>query len=340
MKIAMDAMGGDHAPAEIVKGAAKASEDKDLEIILIGDEEKIRKYLPEGSKNISIRHTDEYIEMQESPSSALRKKPRASIIVGAEMLKSKEADALISAGNTGAFLEAVVLHAGRIKSGATKIKRPAISVVLPAFRKPTVLLDAGANPECKPEYMLQFAKMGCTYAKNILNVKNPTVGLVNIGSEDNKGSTFIKATYDLLSSSGLNFTGNAEPGDIMNGTVDVAVADGFTGNIILKTAEATGELVTSLIKKHVSSSLPAKLGALLMKGVFKKIKKDMDHSEHGGALLFGIDGICIKAHGRAKRDAVWNAINVAKRMIKRDIIRKFAEDLSEGADRNGSNSDE
>lgn len=325
MKIAIDAMGGDHAPGEIIKGAAEASANKKIHIILVGDEKQIKRHLPDGIKNISIEHTDEYVEMHESPSMALRKKRRASIIVASELVKQKKVDALISAGNTGALLEAVVLHVGRIKTA--KIKRPALAVVLPTFNKPTILLDAGANPECKPEYLLQFAKMGCTYGKNILNIKKPSVGLLNIGSEDNKGNSFIQSTYELLSSSDLNFKGNVEPGTIMNGIVDVAVADGFVGNMILKTAEGTGELMTKLIKRYVAESFTAKLGALLMSGVFNKLKINMDHSEHGGALLFGVDGICIKVHGRAKSDAVFNAIKLAERMIARDIIKRFAEDM-------------
>lgn len=331
MRIAIDAMGGDYAPAETVKGAEKAaSGNKSLEIVLVGDEKKIKEHMSEDFPNISISHTEEYVEMHESPSAALRKKPNASIIVAAKMLKERKVDALISAGNTGALLEAALLYVGRIKTDKVKIKRPAISVVLPTFNKPTILLDAGANPECKPEYLIQFAQMGCIYSKHIIGVDNPTVGLINIGSEDNKGSAVIKASYELLKSSNLNFKGNVEPSTIMkNGEVDVAVADGFTGNIVLKTAEGTGELVTRLIKKHVSNNIFAKIGGLLMKGAFRQIKKDLDHSEHGGALLFGIDGICIKAHGRAKHDAIENAVKVAVRMINKEIIKKFAEEMSE-----------
>ena len=327
MKIAIDAMGGDNAPVEIVKGAVKASSYLESDIILVGDENKIKPLIPANTKKITILHTDEFIEMAESPSVALRKKRRASIILAANLVKEKKADAVITAGNTGAFLEASVLHIGRLKSA--KIKRPAISVVLPSFNKPTILLDAGANPECKPEYLVQFAKMGSTYAKHILNVENPTVGLINIGSEEYKGSSFIQSTYELLEKSNVNFKGNVEPNTLMEGVVDVAVADGFVGNIILKTAEGTGGLVTKLIKQHIGKNPISILGAMLMKSVFKKLKKEMDHSEYGGALLFGIDGISIKAHGRAKYDAVENAIKLAERMIKKDIIRLFAEDMAE-----------
>ncbi len=327
MKIAIDAMGGDHAPNETVKGAVMASKYTDAELVLVGNENKIKKLIPAKIKNISVEHTDEFIEMDESPSLALRKKRKASIIVAANLLKEKKVDALISAGNTGALLEAVVLHVGRIKTA--KIKRPALSVILPTYQKPTVLLDAGANPDCKPEYLLQFAKMGCTYAKYILNRENPTVGLVNIGSEDHKGNAFSQATYELLASSGINFTGNVESGELMRGKVDVAVADGFVGNIVLKTAEGTAEIISKITKDLVKKNPVYLMGALLLTGLIKKLKIAMDHSEHGGALLFGIDGICIKAHGRAKADAIVNAIKLAEKMAGQNIIQKFSDDMNE-----------
>ena len=327
MKIAIDAMGGDYAPIETVKGAVIASKSVNAELVLVGDEEKIKKLLPKNIQNISICHTDEYIEMEETPSLALRKKRKASIIVAANLLKNKEVDALISAGNTGALLETAVLHVGRIKTA--KIKRPALSVILPTYKKPTILLDAGANPDCKPEYLIQFAKMGCTYAKNILGRDNPTVALINIGSEAHKGNAFSQSAYELLSQSGINFIGNIESGDVMRGKVDVAVADGFVGNIVLKTAESTAELINKVTKDIIGKNPIYLLGVALIYGVLKKLKIAMDHSEHGGALLFGIDGICIKAHGRAKSDAIFNAIKLAEKMANQDIIRKFAEDMLE-----------
>lgn len=329
MNIAIDAMGGDHTPAEIAKGALEASREISGEIILVGDETKIKKYLDSGKGDLSkiqIRHTDQYIEMDETPSLALRKKKDASIIVAAKLLKKKEAAALISAGNTGAIMEAVVLNVGRIRH--SNIKRPALSVVLPTYRQSTILLDAGANAECKPAYLLQFAKMGCTYARNILDRPNPRVGLMNIGSEEKKGNAITVAAYELLSQSGINFIGNVEPSGLMNGDVDVAVADGFVGNMVLKTAEGTAEFFTKVLKDLIKSEKLAMLGALFQKNVFRKLKEKMDHSEHGGALLFGVDGICIKAHGKSDAKTIVSAIRLAERMAKQDIIRKFAEDMA------------
>lgn len=327
MKIALDAMGGDNAPEEIVKGALLAAEKLQSEIVLVGDEARIRKIAPHLPNSISIVHTDEYITMDESPSVALRQKRNASVIVAANLLKSKEVDAMISAGNTGALLEAVVLHVGRLKSA--KIKRPALSVVLPSYKKPTIFLDAGANPDCKPEYLLQFARMGATYAKYMLDRENPTVGLLNIGVEDKKGNQFTQETFALLSASkSINFVGNVEAGAIMRAQVDVAVADGFSGNILLKTAEGIAEIIYKTAKDIIKSNPLYVVGILLLTGVLKKLKKAMDHSEHGGALLFGIDGICIKAHGRAKKEAVCNALKLAEKMIKMDIITKFTEDMN------------
>ncbi len=326
MKIAVDAMGGDNAPHEIVKGVITAASFVKGELILVGDETKIKPLIHNKPHNVSIVHTDEYIEMDENPTASLRRKKNASIIVAAKLVKNKEADALISAGNTGALLEASLLHMGRIKSA--KIKRPALSVVLPTYKKPTILLDAGANSDCKPEYLLQFAKMGMIYSKYIIGLENPTVGLINIGSEPNKGNSFSLEAFELLSNAGINFVGNVESGAIFRGQVDVAVADGFTGNIVLKTAESAAELINKLIKDIVKSNPIYLLGALLFKGVFQKLKSVLDHSEHGGALLFGVDGICIKAHGRAKFDAIVNAIKLAQKMSKTNIIAKFTEEMN------------
>ncbi|MDQ7824621.1 MAG: phosphate acyltransferase PlsX [Candidatus Eremiobacteraeota bacterium] len=329
MKIAIDAMGGDNAPDEIVKGAFAALKGCRCDIVLVGDRERIKKCMPGKSipKRITIHHTEQFVEMHENPTLALRKKKNSSILLAAELLKKGEVSALISAGNTGALMESVLLTVGRVKG--VKIKRPALSVFLPSYRQHTVFLDAGANSDCKPEYLLQFAKMGRIYARNILNRENPKVGLINIGSESGKGNMLTLAAYELLSRSDLNFVGNVEPRDLFYGEVDVAVADGFVGNMVLKTTEGTAELLIRLLKDYIKQGNISKMAALFLKPAFDKLKKKLDHSEYGGALLFGVNGVCIKSHGRADSKTMQNAVKLAEKIVNQDIIRRFAEDLSE-----------
>lgn len=327
MVIAIDAMGGDHAPEAIVKGALAASKNFNCEIVLVGDREKILQFfrkrsLPQG---ISICHTDQFVEMDENPTAALRKKKNASILIAAQLLKNGNVSAIISAGNTGALMEAALITVGRLSG--VKIKRPALSILLPAYHKHTLFMDVGANSDCRPEYLVQFARMGNIYAEKILNRKNPKVGLLNIGSEKMKGNAMTLAAYEMLSNSGLNFIGNVEPRELLQGIVDIAVTDGFVGNMVLKTAEGTAELFILLLKEYIRRNSFSKIAAILLKPVFTKLKKKLDHTEYGGALLFGVNGICIKAHGRADPKTIQNAVKLSKEIIHQDIIRKFYEDL-------------
>lgn len=329
MKIALDAMGGDNAPEEIVKGAIGASKEINSEIILVGNREKILPFFKNRAtpKKISIHHTDQFVEMFENPTMALRKKKNSSILIASQLLKNGDAQALISAGNTGALMEAALITIGRIPG--MKIKRPALSVLMPTYDKHTIFLDAGANSDCKPEFILQFARMGNIYAKKIMSRDNPKIGLLNIGSEQTKGNSVTLAAYELLNNANLNFIGNIEPRDLLSGAVDVAVTDGFVGNMVLKTAEGTAELFTKLLKDYIKRNSLSKIAAILLKPAFKALKRKLDHSEYGGALLFGVDGICIKAHGRADSLTIQNAIKLAEKIINEDIVKRFAEDLIE-----------
>jgi glycerol-3-phosphate acyltransferase PlsX len=327
MKIAIDAMGGDNAPHEIVNGVVASLKEVDCDIVLVGNQDRILQCFKHKSlpKRASITHTDQYVEMFENPTTALRKKKNSSILVAAGLLKSGEVSALISAGNTGALMEAALITVGRIPG--VKIKRPALSVLMPSYKDNTIFLDVGANSDCKPEFLVQFARMGSIYAKKVLRRDNPKVGLLNIGSEETKGNALTLAAHELLSRTNVNFVGNVEPRDLMGGNVDVAVADGFVGNMVLKTAEGTAELFIRLLKDYLKKNSLSKLAALLLKPAFSALKKKLDHTEYGGALLFGVNGICIKAHGRADSKTILNAVKLAVEIGQLDIIKCFAEEL-------------
>ncbi|MBI2267476.1 MAG: phosphate acyltransferase PlsX [Armatimonadetes bacterium] len=318
MRIVIDAMGGDFAPREIVRGAELAARDADCEIVLVGDREKIEaeRSSQNGKASLVIEHTPEYITMDEQPSQALRTKKNASMIVGLNMVREGRAQAFISAGNTGALMEAAVLRVGRIKG----VKRPAITTLWPSKKGTAILLDAGANSDSKPEYLVQFAKMGSLYGEIVLNWKRPRVGLLNIGKEESKGTAVILEAFSQLKSSSLNFVGNVEPEDFLRGEVDVAVCDGFVGNLVLKTGEGVASLIFSLIKEELGSSLLTRAAAMLLVPAFRRIKKRMDSSEHGGALLLGINGICIKSHGKADFMTIRNAVGIAQKTLQNGVI--------------------
>ena len=311
MKIAVDALGGDYAPAEVIKGAVQACQAMpDCQIILVGDEAKVRaelaKYPPQ--KNISIVHGPENISMDEHPLQAVRTKKDASINVGLKLVKDKKADGFISAGNTGAVMASALLTLGRVKG----IERPAIASVFPTKTGNTVLLDIGANADSRPSHLLQFAQMGSLYAQKVLNKDNPTIGLLNIGEEDEKGNELTQATNQLMRQTPINFKGNNEGKDNIEGLVDVVVCDGFVGNEVLKLAEGLSQTMFAEIKKMVKKNIFSMLGALLMMTTLNKFRKRFDYQEYGGAPLLGVDGICIITHGRAKAKAIKNAIRMVK----------------------------
>ena len=326
--IAVDAMGGDNAPFDIIKGAADAA-SSDVKLILIGDEKiivsELKKYdYPEGS--IEILNTTQVITGEDVPTVAIKKKKDSSMVVGLNMLKEGYAGAFISAGNTGALLTGATLIAGRIRG----IERPALAGLLPNDNKTyTLLMDCGANIDCKPSYLLQFAEVGSIYMENVLGIKNPRVGLLNIGTEDEKGSAVVKEAFGLLKESDLNFIGNVEASMVSTGIADVIVCDGFVGNIVLKHTEGLAKSIMKMVKEELMSSKKSKIGALLAKGAFKNLKKRFDYREVGGAPFLGLNALVVKAHGSSDAKAISGAINQCNIFIKNDIVNKIKDKISE-----------
>ncbi len=326
MRVALDAMGGDEAPKEIVKGALLAIDlyPKLDKIFLVGKEEEIRKHLTRQEKKIEIIDAREVIEMDDHPAIAYRKKKDASITIGTKLVKEGKADAIISAGNTGGQMASSLFILGRIKG----ISRPAIATPLPTIKGITLLLDSGANSDCSPENLQQFALMGSIYAKKVLKRENPKVALLNIGSEKTKGNELTIKTYEILENmENINFVGNIEGREVPQGNVDVILADGFVGNIVLKLSEGMGKAITSIIKNEISKSLNRKIGAFLMKDVFIGLKKKMDYREIGGAPLLGVNGISIICHGTSDSIAIHNAIRVAIQCKEEDYVEEIKNKL-------------
>ncbi len=334
MKIIVDAFGGDNAPLEIIKGCAMAVEKfEDVEIILTGDEETIRKVSEENElslERIEIVHAPDVIEMSDHPTELMKSKKNSSMAVGLRLLASDGGDAMISAGSTGAMLTGATLIVKRIKG----IKRPALAPVMPNADGKFMLIDCGANADCRPEMLVQFAHMGSVYMKNVLGVENPRVGLANIGTEETKGDELRKATYALLKDEpNINFIGNFETRDIAEGGADVVVADGFTGNIILKTYEGVASMLSSKFKSVFKKNIFNKLGAAVMLKDLNAIKKSMDHNEYGGAPFLGVKKPVFKAHGSSKAITICNAIKLTREFVSSDVIGKIAEDISVSADK-------
>ena len=326
MRIAIDGMGGDNAPQAVINGVVQAlNEFNDLEFYITGPEEVIKEQLRKenytGDK-ITIIDAKEVISTNEHPVMAIRKKKDSSLCKALNLVKEKKCDAVLSAGSTGAFLAGCNFIIGRIKG----VKRPALTPIMPGKNAPFMIVDAGANVDCKPEYLVQFAHMGREYYKGVLN---PSIGLVNIGAEEEKGNELTKNTYQLLKNEErLNFIGNVEPRDVTSGDTNVLVCDGFAGNTILKMYEGTASTLLNIIKDEMlSSGVKAKVGALLLKPVFKSIKKKFDYKEYGGAPFLGVDGICIKAHGSSDGKAFKNAIRQSKQFYDSKVLDKIKEEL-------------
>lgn len=322
MKIAVDAMGGDYAPREIIKGVIAAVDEYDVEIILVGNEQQIKKELNKYTikeDKITIVDASDVVEMGEAPVTAIRKKPNSSIMVATDLVKNKKAEAVISAGNTGAAMAAAKLRLRSIKG----IERPAIAAVLPTETGHTLLLDVGANVDCKPKHLLHFALMGSIYTQEIWGIESPRIGLLNIGEEEGKGNDLCNLSYEILKLSNLNFVGNIEGRDITRGKADVIVCDGFVGNVVLKFGEGLAGSIFHLIKTGISNSFLAKIGSFLMSSVFKNLKKTTDYTEYGGAPLLGVNGVAIISHGSSKEKAIKNAIRVAKEAIENRIVERI-----------------
>ena len=329
MKIAVDAMGGDNAPSEIVKGAIQAVQKFPCEIVLVGDEQKIRETLdvePNAKKlPITIRHADEVIEMGDHPADAVRTKKNSSIVVATKMVKDGECAAVLSAGSTGAAVAAAQLILKRIKG----IHRPAIATPIPTPHGTTLLLDSGANVDSKPETLVQSGLMGSLYAEYVLGKKNPSVALLNIGEEETKGDELAKETYQLLKKlTTINFAGNAEGRDIPRGKFDVVICDGFIGNVVLKFGEGLALTIMELLAEEISANGGAAiLGAALLAPVFKSILKRVDFSENGGAPLLGVNGYCVIAHGTSDARAICSAIGITKDYVDNKIFERINDAL-------------
>jgi phosphate acyltransferase len=317
MKLAIDAMGGDHAPKEIVIGAMKAVKAfSDIHITLVGDETKIKEYLS-NSERINILHTTEVILGTDEPVRAVRRKKTASMVLAAQQVADGNADACISAGNTGALMAAGLFVVGRIEG----IERPALTPTLPTIGgEGFLLLDVGANVDAKPEHLLQYAIMGSIYWEKVRGTTNPRVGLLNIGTEEKKGNDLTKAAFELLKKANINFIGNVEARDLLDGAADVVVTDGFTGNMVLKTVEGTALSMFKMLKTTLMSSVKSKLAAAVLKPEFKVLKNTLDYSEYGGAGLFGLKAPVIKAHGSSNGQAIFSAIRQTREMVEKDVV--------------------
>lgn len=316
MRLAVDAMGGDNAPKEIVLGAMKAVEKyNDVHIVLIGDESKIKEHLT-NEERIEIHHTEEVILATDEPVRAVRRKKTASMVLAAQLVADGKADACISAGNTGALMAAGLFVVGRIEG----IERPALAPTLPTIGgEGFLLLDVGANADAKPEHLVQYAIMGSIYSEKARGITNPRVGLLNIGTEEKKGNELVRNTYELLKDADINFIGNVESRDLLDGVADVVVADGFTGNMVLKTIEGTAMSVFKMLKSALTSSFKSKMAAAVLKPDLKVLKNKMDYTEYGGAGLFGLKAPVIKAHGSSDANAVFNSIRQAREMVEKDV---------------------
>lgn len=327
-KIAIDAMGGDHAPAIVIEGALLAAQDLGVEIILVGQKDVVEQELNKhrGAPNFDIIDASQIVPMHESPSVALRKKD-SSIKVGFEMMKRGQVDAVVSAGNSGAMMALGMFVMGTL----SQVARPAVLVVVPSRGKGTVIVDAGANVDCKPHNLVQFAFMGAIYAERILDVAKPRVGVLSNGEEEGKGNELTRAVSEQLSAASLNFIGYVEGRDIFNDKVDVVVCDGFTGNIALKAMEGVASFAGEVLKEAFQKNLSSRMGYLLSRNSLSEAYRRLDYAEYGGAPLIGLDGVAIIAHGGSSPLAIKNAIRAARDAVNQDMNRHIADALAAAA---------
>lgn len=329
VRVVVDAMGGDNAPAEIVKGAALAvAEDERISVILVGKEAIVQKELaqyPEAKKRVSVVNADDIITNDEAPVMAIRRKKNSSIVVGMNLVKNNEADAFVSAGSTGAVLVGAQLVIGRIRG----VERTPLAPLVPTTKGVSLLIDCGANVDARPSHLLQFAKMGSVYMENVMGVKNPRVAIVNIGLEEEKGNMLVKETYPLLKNCNeINFIGSIEAREIPNGYADVIVCEAFVGNVILKLYEGVAGALIGEIKKGMLSTFRSKLGALLVKPALKKTLKSMDTSDYGGAPMLGLNALVVKTHGSSKSKEIKNSILQCIAFKEQNISEKIKENIS------------
>ena len=316
IRIALDAMGGDYAPEEMIKGALMANRELPVEVILVGKAEVLNETLKKLKLKLPFIPASETIAMDESPVQAVRQKKDSSINVAVSLVKEGKADAVVSAGNTGALMASAIFTLGIIKG----VQRPAIATELPLPTGKVLLLDAGANVDCTSHFLMQFAEMGSLYAEHVFHIHHPRVGLLNIGEEKLKGNRLARESYPLLKQSPINFIGNVESKEILSGAADVVVCDGFIGNLILKFAESLGEAVFNLLKSEFERALTAKLGWFFLSSSFNKFKKTVTYDDYGAAPFLGIQGIVYKAHGRAHATAIKSAIRETAEAVKENLV--------------------
>ncbi|MBI4706472.1 MAG: phosphate acyltransferase PlsX [Candidatus Omnitrophica bacterium] len=324
MKIVVDAMGGDHGPEVVIKGVIQAVNEYETEVVLVGNEPEIAEQLKKNKyagNKIHIHPSAEVIEMHEPAATSVRRKRNSSIVVGLNLVKQQKADAFFSAGNTGAVVCAATLGLGLLPG----IERPGIAIITPTLKGISIIIDVGANIDPKPSQLLQYGIMSDAYFRNILNKPDPTVGILNVGEEESKGTEFIKEAYELLEKSHLNFIGNVEGKDLFSGKSDIILCDGFVGNVALKVTESVVETMTTFLKRNLLSSMLGRIGIFFLIPSFKRLKKQLDYSEYGGAPLLGVNGVVIIGHGRSNVSAIKNAVRVAKE----EVERKFTEKISE-----------
>lgn len=332
MKIALDAVGGDHGPAPCVEGALQAVKECDVEVILVGDEAILKQECERQSGHdprLSIKHASQVVEMHESPAAVARKKRDSSIWVATELVKSGEAGAVVSPGNTGASMVASFFVLGLIKG----VERPAIATSLPTLTGEAIMLDVGANVDCSANHLEQFALMGNEYGKHLLGKPNPRVGLLSIGEEDSKGNEVTKEAFKLLKSSSMNFVGNVEGRDVYSGIADVVVCDGFIGNVALKISEGVAEMIKRLLLKEISGHFFGRLAYPLIAGPLANLKRKIDYAEFGGAPLLGVNGVTMICHGRSSAKAIKNAIRRAKGMAEGGVRELIQRDIEESHSR-------
>lgn len=318
MHIVLDAMGSDTYPHPEVRAAFEASERFNVDVLLVGQEELLKPLMAEqgSSSRVHLVHAPEVLEMGDKPARSARRKSDNSMAVGMDLVKSGEGDAFVTAGNTGGAMVNALFRLGRIRG----VKRPGLAAILPTRTGHAIALDIGANADCKPLYLYQFGLMGSIYAERVLGIENPRVGLLSNGEEKGKGNQLIKDTYALFEESSLNFFGNAEPKELFNGEIDVAVTDGFTGNVLIKTSESVSKLLLDILKDELTGTLRTKIGAALALPAFKNVKRLLDPRELGAAPLLGIDGLVFVGHGRSDTMALVNSIRVAKQAVEADLL--------------------
>ena len=326
-RIAIDSMGGDEAPASIVSGALVAARHFQVGLLLVGDRRAVERELSRhpgvGSLDVELLDAPERIEMTESAATSLRGKPQASIRVAAEAVRDGRAAALFSAGHTGASVVAAHAAFGRLPG----VDRPALATIIPTRQRPAVLLDSGATVECRPQHLVQFAVMGAAFARVALECPHPRVGLLSVGEEETKGNDLTREAHQLLKQAPVRFVGNIEGRHVYAGDADVIVCDGFTGNVTLKTSEGLVEMVEQLLREELSSTFGTRVGYLLSRQAYRRFRKRLDYSEYGGAPLVGVNGLCIVGHGRSSPKAVRNAVAMAARFVREDLLEKLAHEI-------------